>query len=107
VRSLVGRYLEHSRIFHFANGDGEGQPLWYIGSADLMPRNLDRRVEVLASVTDPQLQERLQQIIDVNLADDTLAWTLGPGGEWRRVTGGTVETHVRLHDLTADRSPSR
>jgi polyphosphate kinase len=107
VRSLVGRYLEHSRIFHFGNGDGPGKPVWYIGSADVMPRNLDRRVEVLASVTDAQLCDRLQQIIDVNLADDTLAWTLSPDGCWHRVGGGDVDTHVRLHELTADRSRSR
>ena len=53
VRSIVGRYLEHSRIYAFANGDGPGKPVYLIGSADLMPRNLDRRVEVLVRVDDP------------------------------------------------------
>jgi polyphosphate kinase len=108
VRSLVGRYLEHSRLYHFANGEGDGRPAWYLGSADLMPRNLDRRVEVLAPVSDPQLRARLQQIIDVNLADDTLAWRLGPDGTWCPPTGGgTCETQIRLHELTAERSRPR
>ena len=77
VRSIVGRYLEHSRIFPFANGAGAGAPALYIGSADLMPRNLDRRIEALAPVSPPDLQQRLQEILDVNLSDDTLAWCLG------------------------------
>ncbi len=100
VRSIVGRYLEHSRIYRFANGDGPGQPRYLIGSADLMPRNLDRRVEALAPVTDPSLQARLQEVLDVNLADDTLAWTLGPTGEWTHVERrGTVDTHLALQEL--------
>jgi polyphosphate kinase len=108
VRSLVGRYLEHSRLYYFANGDGDGRPAWYIGSADVMPRNLDRRVEALAPVVDPALRDRLQQIIDVNLADDTLAWHLGPDGRWTRpVAGGRCDTQVRLHEITAERSRTR
>ena len=78
VRSIVGRYLEHTRIYRFANGDGPGRPTVLIGSADLMPRNLDRRVEALVPVDDPELQARLDEILEVNLADDTLAWTLAP-----------------------------
>ncbi len=116
VRSLVGRYLEHSRIYHFANGEGPGQPSWYIGSADLMPRNLDRRVEALVPVSDPTLQERLRELIDVNLGDDTLAWSLGPDGTWTRVAHidpdgtsipGTLEAHLRLHELATSRARPR
>ncbi|MEZ5225566.1 MAG: hypothetical protein R2710_02540 [Acidimicrobiales bacterium] len=74
VRSVVGRYLEHSRILYFANGRGPGTPSYYIGSADLMPRNLDRRVEALVRIDDPAGQARLDQVIEYVLADDDLAW---------------------------------
>jgi len=104
VRSIVGRYLEHSRIYRFANGDGPGRPRVLIGSADLMPRNLDRRVEVLTPVLEPELQQRLDEVLDVELADDVLAWTLGPDGRWTRVgPGGSIETHARLQELTTER----
>jgi polyphosphate kinase len=104
VRSLVGRYLEHSRIYRFANGNGRGSPRFLIGSADLMPRNLDRRVEVLTPVVDPDLQARLDEVLEVELADDVLAWTLGPDGRWTRVSpGGSIETHARLQELTTER----
>ncbi len=105
VRSIVGRYLEHSRIYHFANGHGAGQPAWYIGSADWMPRNLDRRVEALAPIDTPSLQQRLMEILQVNLADDTLAWALGPEGDWSPPPGtGRVDTHLRLQELHRARS---
>ncbi|MBI2710248.1 MAG: RNA degradosome polyphosphate kinase [Actinobacteria bacterium] len=105
VRSLVGRYLEHSRIYHFANGGGPGEPAYYIGSADLMPRNLDRRIEALAPVDAPELQERLAEILDTNLRDDTLAWELEPDGTWRHVArGGTCDVHRRLQELALARS---
>lgn len=100
VRSIVGRYLEHSRIYRFENGTGPGDPTFLIGSPDLMPRNLDRRVEALVPVQDPDLQARLQEILDVNLADDTLAWVLGAEGTWRHVERrGTTDTHERLQDI--------
>ncbi len=84
VRSIVGRFLEHSRVFAF--GDGERQPVEYLmGSADLMPRNLDRRVEVVTPVTAPALRTRLQEILDCNLADDCNAWALGADGTWTKV----------------------
>jgi polyphosphate kinase len=105
VRSIVGRYLEHSRIFCFANGHGPGRAAWYIGSADWMPRNLDRRVEALTPVDTPSLQQRLMEVLQVNLADDTLAWTLGPEGDWSPPPGtGRVDTHLRLQELHRARS---
>ncbi|HKY13583.1 MAG TPA: RNA degradosome polyphosphate kinase [Microthrixaceae bacterium] len=100
VRSLVGRYLEHSRIYRFANGNGTDRPAVYIGSADLMPRNLDRRVESVIEVVDRSLVERLSEILAVNLADDELAWTLD-GDRWTPPSaGGTVDTHEVLQDRT-------
>ncbi len=85
VRSIVGRFLEHSRILYFGNGKGPGEHAYFIGSADLMPRNLDRRVEATIAVDDPRLQARLQEIVDLSLADDELSWTLGPDATWRKV----------------------
>jgi polyphosphate kinase len=105
VRSIVGRYLEHSRVYRFANGLGQGHALHLIGSADLMPRNLDRRVEALTPVTDEWLQARLDEVLDVALADDVLAWTLGPDGRWApSPEGGTVESQVALQELTIERA---
>jgi polyphosphate kinase len=103
VRSIVGRYLEHARIYRFAHGEGS-TAAYCIGSADLMPRNLDRRVEALVPVEDPVLREQLDEIIDVNLADDTLAWTLGPDSRWHHVSGpGELETHRRFQELALER----
>jgi polyphosphate kinase len=79
VRSIVGRYLEHSRIFAFGPPSARR---FYIGSADLRARNLDRRVEVVTPVEAPALKARLQEILDVNLEDRTLAWRLEPDGTW-------------------------
>ena len=80
VRSVIGRFLEHSRIYRF--GDGEDDEIW-IGSADMMHRNLDRRVEVLARVDDAANRARLRDILDLAFADRT-AWQLEPTGTWRR-----------------------
>jgi polyphosphate kinase len=103
VRSIVGRYLEHSRVLRVGS-DARG-PQYYIGSADLMPRNLDRRVEAAVPVEDPALQGRLAEILEVNLADDTLAWELGSDGAWSRVrTVRGVNTHERLQELALARA---
>jgi polyphosphate kinase len=102
VRSIVGRFLEHSRIFRF--GSDARDRRYYIGSADLMPRNLDRRVECVAPVTDPALTARLAEILEVNLADDVLAWELSTEG-WRKVkTKVGVDTHQRLQELAEERA---
>ncbi len=82
VRSIVGRFLEHSRIFVFGSGDREK---FYIGSADIMERNLDRRVEADAPVTDAESRARLRNVIDVMLADDRRAWQLDSADRWRRL----------------------
>ena len=81
VRSILGRFLEHSRIFAFAN---DGDPQVWIGSADLMHRNLDRRVEALIRIVDPALVERLVEIVDLAASDDTSSWRLRADG-WHRV----------------------
>ncbi len=104
VRSIVGRYLEHSRIYYFGHGAPDGEAAYYIGSADLMPRNLDRRVEALVPVDDPALRPQIDEIIDVALTDDVLAWTLSADGTWHKDAGsGTVETHRRLQELALAR----
>ena len=100
VRSLVGRYLEHSRIYRF--GSEERGTQTFIGSADLMPRNLDHRVECVTEVLDRDLKDRLDDILRVNLADDVLAWELSPDG-WSRVpTVEGMETHTHLQRLAEE-----
>ncbi len=79
VRSIVGRFLEHSRVFNFRNG-GEGE--WWIGSADLMHRNLDRRVEVLLRVCEDGAHRQLQTMFDSAMAEDVRCWELGPDARW-------------------------
>jgi len=81
VRSILGRYLEHSRIFSFVNN---GEPQVYIGSADLMHRNLDRRVEVLVRLTDPDHLREVDELFDLAMSDETASWTLHDDGSWTR-----------------------
>jgi polyphosphate kinase len=102
VRSLVGRYLEHSRIFRFGVGEDARH---YIGSADLMQRNLDQRVEAVVPVSDPALAARLDEVLEVLLADDTLAWTLGSDGGWTKVrTERGVNAQQRLQEVAVERA---
>jgi polyphosphate kinase len=84
VRSIVGRFLEHSRVMSFANA---GTPEWWLGSADLMHRNLDRRVEVLLRVNDAGAARQLQRVFDADMAPDVLSWQLSGDATWTR-TGG-------------------
>jgi polyphosphate kinase len=94
VVSVVGRFLEHSRIYAFQRGD-ETRVL--TGSADLMPRNLDTRVELIGPVEDPTARAQLLDILDRSLADNTNAWELGPDGCWtRREPGGAEKRGVQL-----------
>jgi polyphosphate kinase len=102
VRSIVGRFLEHSRIFRF--GSEARGARYYIGSSDLMKRNLDRRVEVITPVLDAALARRLEEILDVNLADDQLAWELSWEGSWRRAR---PERGVNVQRELLERARSR
>ncbi|WP_245160271.1 RNA degradosome polyphosphate kinase [Blastococcus sp. CT_GayMR20] len=81
VRSIVGRFLEHSRVVSF---DNDGDPEWWLGSADLMHRNLDRRVEVLLRVCDETARRELARLFDQAMAPDVRSWQLGGDGDWTR-----------------------
>ena len=102
VRSIVGRFLEHSRIFRF----GVGPDATYLfGSADLMQRNLDRRVEVLAPVRDSALRGRLDEILSALELDDTLAWELSGDGTWLAPTEtGTVNAQTLMEEAALARA---
>ncbi len=122
VRSIVGEFLEHSRIFCFGDTGveiagisgtpdepGPHSPVRLIlGSADLMERNLDRRIEVLTPVHDPELQGRLLEILQLTFADDTNAWSLGADRRWRRVPSlQGVSSQRRLRELAIERARRR
>jgi polyphosphate kinase len=103
VRSVVGRHLEHSRIYRFGSERRGIERL--IGSGDLMPRNLDRRVEALVPIRDRRLADRIDEILEVLRQDDVLAWELGSDTVWRRarpVLG--LDAQATLHDLARRRS---
>ena len=103
VRSIVGRFLEHSRLFRF--GRPERGFRYYIGSADLMPRNLDRRVEALFPVEDSEAQRRLEEILDLCRADDHLAWVLQPDGSYEpRRHRNNLNVHQALMERALERS---
>ena len=107
VRSIVGRFLEHSRIFLFGGKAGRPRQL-FIGSADLWQRNLDRRIEVMAPVSEPALQDELEDILQTNLLDDTCAWELDARGAWTKtpmVRG--VDTFQVMQDEALDRARRR
>jgi polyphosphate kinase len=119
VRSIVGQFLEHSRIYRFGGMDrGEltrpgavegNQPLRIlIGSADLMERNIDRRIEVLVPIEELDLQERLEEMLELVFSDDTNAWVLGPDRKWRRIpTTRGISVQRRLKERAVERARRR
>jgi polyphosphate kinase len=100
VVSVVGQFLEHSRIYSFHRGDEHS---YWIGSADLMPRNLDNRVEMLAPVESPELQAELEDTLERCFADDTFAWELAADGAWERRDGGERSVHAELRERALER----
>ena len=106
VRSILGRYLEHSRIYVFGHGDDGDRPMYLIGSADLMPRNLDRRVEVLVPIEHPKHREWLDQVLEFDLAADIVRWELQPDDSWLRCGPTDVfepDAQERMYRWTVER----
>jgi polyphosphate kinase len=101
VVSVVGRFLEHSRLYGFWRG---GERQYWMGSADLMPRNLDTRVELLAPIEDAGLRREVEDTLERCLADDTFAWELGPEDAWERRTGSTRAAHAELMQRASGRA---
>jgi polyphosphate kinase len=103
VRSIVGRYLEHSRLFRFGGVGDRPLEVW-IGSADLMERNLERRVEVVVPIEDPEIQSRVAGMLDLALADEANSWMLQADGNWTRVAPnrgpGTLGFNLQDHFQT-------
>jgi len=100
VISIVDRYLEHARIFYFENA---GSAEYLLASADWMPRNLDRRVEIAFPVLDPSLQLRVREILDIQLADTVKARRLRPDGSSERIPaagGRALRSQQRLYEAT-------
>jgi polyphosphate kinase len=99
VRSIVGRFLEHARIFYFWNG---GKEEFYLSSADWMPRNLDHRVELMFPVEDPAHRKYIMDVLDLQLRDNVKARVLGPDGRYRRVDGArkSVSSQDAVYALT-------
>jgi polyphosphate kinase len=95
VRSVIDRYLEHSRIFYFANGGAEEL---YLSSADWMPRNLDRRVELMFPVLQDDIRARLRNGLEAYFRDNTQARLLGPDGNWRLQSPAPGESPFRVQE---------
>ena len=106
VRCVLGRYLEHSRIYAFEN---DGAPEVFIGSADLMHRNLDRRIEVLVRIIEREHLARISRFFDFAFSEDVSSWRMLPDGTWqRRSVGESGEALPDLQDLVMlDRTEAR
>jgi len=108
VISIVGRFLEHARIFYFANhAAGGGKPDFFIGSADWMSRNLDFRVEAIVPVEEPRLQEELKAILDLQLGDNVKAWEMRADGTYTQRVPAEGEEPRPSQDLLMQRSLER
>ena len=94
VISIIGRFLEHSRVFWFANG---GEPEVYIGSADWMPRNLDRRVEAVTSIDEPALRQQLERLLQLYLDDNRGSFDMQEDGSFRQRHPEDVVCNSQLH----------
>jgi polyphosphate kinase len=98
VVSVIGRFLEHARIYYFHNG---GRPEYYLGSADAMQRNLEKRVEVLIPIEDQRLQSELRHILDTQLSDQRGAWDMNPDGSYvKRASVGAKHSQQSLIERT-------
>ena len=107
VRSIIGKYLEHARIYHFANGRGPEESVNYMGSADLMPRNLDHRVETLVAIADPSVAEQIEESLQLELSDNLQAWDLRSDGSWcRDATPGRLDLHGTFEKMAVERKHS-
>ncbi len=107
VRSIIGRYLEHARLYYFANGDSNDGPIVYMGSADLMQRNLDHRVETLVAISDPSVAERLGTALEMDLEPNLQSWHLAPDGSWHRdASDGLLDLHTEFERLAINRRKS-
>jgi polyphosphate kinase len=104
VISVIGRYLEHSRIFCFHN---DGDEEYYIGSADWMPRNLDRRVEAVTPIEEPALVQEVQTLLDIMLSDNRQAWDLQPDGTYVQRRPAPHEPERNTHLLLMERARQR
>jgi len=105
VRSIIGPFLEHSRVFRFGAGT---HAQYLIGSPDLMERNLDRRVEAVVPVKDGKLRKEIDDWLELSLADDTLAWTLDAEGSWAKVpTTRGLDVQAKLQEVALERAHGR
>jgi polyphosphate kinase len=104
VVSVVGRFLEHSRVYAFRRN---GERRYFMGSADLMPRNLDNRVELLVPVENEDLRRELDDTLERCLADDTFAWELNGDGAWSRRRGGGRAVQEELMERAMDAASAK
>jgi polyphosphate kinase len=104
VVSIIGRFLEHARIYYFMNG---GKEEYFIGSADLMTRNLEARVEVVAPVEDPALQAQLRDVLEIQLNNRRSVWVMQPDGTYAQRQPGQEDDNRTVHEILIDLARQR